>query len=338
MKTTATNWRIRKIVTDLQAGDIVPRPYFQRRLVWSLKDKYRFIETILKDFPFPEIYVADGAIDLGTAAGTYLVVDGQQRITTIFDYFSGELPGSDKYRIPPYSGLTDDQKKLFLSYDVAVRDLGDVAENELKETFQRINATNYALNDMEVNNALYEGEYKTFCENFALLDFFERHRFFRPMQLRRMGDVKYTASIVTTMLHGYYNRDDALGEYLDRYNEEFPFGEEMRSRIQQVIDFIENMSLDLKSRAWKQADFFTLFVELDRLLNQEDRPLAPRMAAETLERFYFEVDRNNEQEEVERDMDVERYARAVLQAANDRINRVRRGEVIRKLLVEDDES
>jgi uncharacterized protein with ParB-like and HNH nuclease domain len=68
--------------------------------VWTNKDKVRFLETVLNEYPFPEIYIAAGDVDLETGKGTELLVDGQQRITTLYQYFNG----SDELRgLCPYS-------------------------------------------------------------------------------------------------------------------------------------------------------------------------------------------------------------------------------------------
>ena len=89
IKTAPTSLKIRQLITDIQNEALVPRPEFQRRLVWSMNDKNNFIDTILSGYPFPEIYIADGEVNLETGKGTQLLVDGQQRITTISEYFSG---------------------------------------------------------------------------------------------------------------------------------------------------------------------------------------------------------------------------------------------------------
>ena len=81
MKTSATNKRIRELITGIRNKTMIPRPEFQRRLVWTTKDKRRFLDSVLRGFPFPEIYTAAGAIDPDTGDGTELLVDGQQRVT-----------------------------------------------------------------------------------------------------------------------------------------------------------------------------------------------------------------------------------------------------------------
>src|SRR4051794_25326705 len=141
-------------MTALNSGSLIPRPYFQRRLVWTARHKQLFIKTVLEGYPFPEIFLCDGDIDLNTGEGKQLVVDGQQRITTLHQYFTA----SDDLRlgdVPAYLDLSDPEKQRFLDYDVVVRDLGRLSDEEILEVFNRMNSTNYGLNAMEVNNARF---------------------------------------------------------------------------------------------------------------------------------------------------------------------------------------
>jgi uncharacterized protein with ParB-like and HNH nuclease domain len=62
---------------------LCPRPEFQRRLVWNNKDRVAFIETVVLGYPFPEIYVAAGDVNVESGEANEMLVDGQQRITTL---------------------------------------------------------------------------------------------------------------------------------------------------------------------------------------------------------------------------------------------------------------
>ena len=124
--------------------------------------------------------------------------------------------------VPPYASLSTAEQTQFLNYIVAVRDLGTVTMEEIKEIFSRINSTDYALKRMEKLNALFSGEYKTFCENLSTDPFFDRHNVFTFTDWRRMNDVTFCVILVTTLLSTYYNRDELNAEYLKRYNDEFP--------------------------------------------------------------------------------------------------------------------
>lgn len=179
MRTSPTSLKVRQLITLTRDEKLVPRPEFQRRLVWTTEDKIRFMDTILKSMPFPEIYVANGPVDVNTGEGQQLLVDGQQRVTTICNYFNGD-PRTYGTSLPSYASLDEDRKKAFLDYDVTVRDLGSITTEQIVEVFRRINSTKYALNEIEINNAVYTGALMTLASGFAEHDFFERHRVFRP--------------------------------------------------------------------------------------------------------------------------------------------------------------
>ncbi|MFN9951774.1 MAG: DUF262 domain-containing protein, partial [bacterium] len=105
MQTSGTNRRLRLLISAIKDGTLIPRPDFQRRLVWTNKHKEEFIKTVLGQFPFPEIYIAAGDVDTDTGKGTELLVDGQQRLTTLLQYFSGS-PDLRLGTLCPYSALS----------------------------------------------------------------------------------------------------------------------------------------------------------------------------------------------------------------------------------------
>jgi hypothetical protein len=328
MKTSATNKKVRELIQLVKENKLIPRPEFQRRLVWSREDKNLFLESVLRGYPFPEIYFADGDVDLETGEGTQLLVDGLQRVSTLIQYFDGDVD-LRLLTVLPYRQLDEVDKRNFLQYDVAVRDLGALTREEVIEVFKRLNATKYSLLEIEVNNALYAGKLKQFCEEVASNEFFERHATFRASDLKRMGDLRYALTIVGTMIQGYFNRDDAFEELLSRYNDDFPVRDEISKRLYATFSFIDECGLDPKSRAWKKADLLTLIIELDRAINLDNIDLSPSKSVERLERFYKSAD-----EAVMGGAPLHStYHKAALQASNDRMNRVRRGFIVRGVML-----
>jgi hypothetical protein len=328
MKTTATNRKVRELLTHLREGKLIPRPDFQRRLVWNNKDKSSFLETVLLNYPFPEVYVAAGDVNVETGEGTELLVDGQQRLTTLLQYFSAS-PDLVLYgAVQPYASLTREQKEAFLQYDVVVRDLGLVEIDVLRNVFRRINATRYALNAMEIHNSRFEGEFKVFGEDFAQQPFFETHRVFSASEIRRMQDCRFALIVAATALSTYFNRDDELEEYLRRYNDEFPMAAELKRELDAVLDFIDQMGFPPTSRLWKKADLFTAIIELHAGIFKRHEDLFAPAVAHSLAEFYSQVDDPSLHGGPESDSS--RYYRAALQASNDRGSRVTRGEIVRR--------
>lgn len=328
MKTASNNKKIREIITLVKEGKVIPRPEFQRRLVWSREDKNHFIDTILRGFPFPEIYLADGDINLETGEGTQLLVDGLQRVNTMFQYFTGDKE-LKLLNVPSYDELGKEEKQQFLQYDVAVRDLGTVSKEQIIEVFKRLNATKYSLLDIEISNAVYAGELKKASETFASNYFFEKHNVFNAADYKRMGDLRYCLTIIATYLVGYFNRDEVFEELLDRYNDDFPLKEEINARLQRVMDFVEECGFDSKSRIWRKADLYSFFIELDSALNIQGIKLQPGDVLANLEGFFERI--NSQAGDLKFAQNV--YYKAALQATNDRLNRVRRGLIINQLLL-----
>ena len=60
-------------------------PDFQRGLVWKTKQKSELIESILMGIPLPLIYVKEDE------KGVYLIVDGKQRLSTLFSFINNEF-------------------------------------------------------------------------------------------------------------------------------------------------------------------------------------------------------------------------------------------------------
>lgn len=333
MKTAATNKKVRELIQLVKENKLIPRPEFQRRLVWSREDKDLFLDSVLRGYPFPEIYFADGDVDLETGEGTQLLVDGLQRVSTLIQYFDGDVD-LRLLTVPPYRQLDESGKRSFLQYDVAVRDLGSLTREEVIEVFKRLNATKYSLLEIEVNNALYAGALKQFCEEVAANEFFEKHATFRASDFKRMGDLRYALTVVGTMIQGYFNRDDAFEELLSRYNDDFPERSEIAKRLYSTFSFIDECGLDPKSRVWKKGDLLTLIIELDHAINLDNVTLSPSESVERLEHFY----RSTDEAGLGGGSLYSIYYKAALQASNDRINRMRRGFIIRGVLLGEQES
>ncbi|CAA7619146.1 conserved hypothetical protein [Magnetospirillum sp. LM-5] len=141
--------RSREIVdlySAMRNARLILTPYFQRNLVWRDAHKRDFIDTILKGYPFPQIFLARGPIDLETMEAYQCVVDGQQRLNTIREFIEGKLDVDGKQ----FSDLTPKEKEGFLKYEIAVIDFDlDAGDPRLKEIFHRLNRTYYSLSAIE---------------------------------------------------------------------------------------------------------------------------------------------------------------------------------------------
>ncbi len=210
--------------------------------------------------------------------------------------------------------------------------------DEIKEIFKKINATSYSLNAMEIHNSRFGGELKVFAELISQHSFFEKHRTFSANEIRRMQDVTFALTFIITIMSTYFTREDQLEKFLSTYNDEFDMKEEVNQEIQEIIDFVEKCNFEPNSRAWKRSDLFTLLVELDRAIVKNRLNLHPERVREKLEDFYSKVDSyaNFSKNGIDgsESSDVREYYKAAIQGTNDRSSRIKRGEIIQRILSE----
>lgn len=107
------------LVNEIKSKRLIMSPYFQRNLVWREIHKVDFIKTILLNYPFPQIFIARGGIDLENMSATSCIVDGQQRMNSIVDYVNDKFKVDRKY----FSEISDADKREFLKYQVPIIDL-----------------------------------------------------------------------------------------------------------------------------------------------------------------------------------------------------------------------
>lgn len=269
------------------SGSLITGPDFQRKeLVWKKQHKYAFIETILLNFPFPEVYIASTDLDLNELKTKEVVVDGQQRLTTIVDYIQGRNDFSTQKSITQFDNLEEQEKRDFLNYLITVKDLKDLGQDNIKEVFKRINSTNYSLNSNEVLNAEYGGgEFAIFCKMLAdknynptinetgivinphvrlfINTFFEKYGVFSDNDIKRMFDSQYIMLICSTLLDGqYFGRSSKINDYLERYNAEFKIYEELLNKIYYALNLIDQFGFSEKSYWFNKANLFTLIIEI----------------------------------------------------------------------------
>ena len=265
----------RKIIDlygEISSGVTKLQPDFQRKFVWNDKHKEAFLETILCKYPFPEIYIADGNINVESKTTEKWVVDGQQRLATLMEYIDGQNIKLSK--IPKFENLTEEEKKEFLSYSVVVRDLGNINLEIIKEIFRRINSVNYALNSMEIKNALYDGEYietgKEILKN--NIEFFEKFDIFSTNETLRMRDLEFIITLMSTIENnGYFASTKENENFIEMYNENYQNKGKIEEIFNLTLTFIKNLDLGPYSIWQKKSNIFTLIIEIASII-QEKKP------------------------------------------------------------------
>ncbi|WP_134723923.1 DUF262 domain-containing protein [Pseudomonas viridiflava] len=140
-------------------------PAYQRKSVWSDEKKAFLIDSILKNFPIPPIFLHQ-KIDERTGKTTFDVVDGKQRLTSLTMFISNELAvtseskGSEELAgllFKDIEGTLSNYKKEFWRYRIPIELIDSEDANLIDEIFDRLNRNGEKLNGQELRKAKYYG-------------------------------------------------------------------------------------------------------------------------------------------------------------------------------------
>lgn len=142
-------------------------PYFQRFSVWRDADREEFIDTIMNGYPIPSIFICEGDMDLVTLQNTYYVLDGRQRLESIFMFISNEFT----YEGRKFENFNDEEKKRLLNFSIPIIQVyldktnEDSFKQNIIEIFKRLNKNSYNLNKIEKQTSQYsEYEFIKICK------------------------------------------------------------------------------------------------------------------------------------------------------------------------------
>lgn len=243
-------------------GELELSPYFQRRKVWSPQARSFLIDTILCGFPVPAIQIRQ-KIDVDKQTTVREVVDGQQRLTAVFDFLNAEmriLPSqSEEYGGRRYVDLPDDAKNHFLDYEIPVAMLSGASEADVLSVFARLNSYTITLNAQEKLNAKYFGLFKQTA--YALgsdhNEFWLKHNILTRQQILRMAEAELASELLVAMLRGLTDRRTQMDATYKAFDEQFPERDVMVDRFRALIDSIEHTVGDVLSEtAFRRRPLF----------------------------------------------------------------------------------
>lgn len=289
------------LVKDVRDGRLIPDAYFQRNLVWRDVHKRDFIETILKGLPFPQMFFSRGKIDVESMQTTKCIVDGQQRTNAILEFVDNkfELNGRS------FKAFTEQEKTDFVKYEIAIVEL-DLENDDplIKEVFARVNRTSNSLTTIEKLTSEYASTEYMFTARLLsgdiefpgasdeeadwrvdpnipqelyvwakksgaisiFSDEFIRLGVFGEREISRMVHVMYVLNIMSTIISGFFNRNEKTMELLNDYSQAFP-------KKDWVVDIFIKAGIMLnelniqKDSYWKaKANFFSLSVALSNTI------------------------------------------------------------------------
>lgn len=202
-----------------KSGRIIIDPEWQRNYVWDLSRASKLIESFLLDIPVPVVYFAK------TKAGKYEVIDGLQRLTSVFNFFD------NKYRLQRLDLLNEYKGKHFQDLPTEIQnkledsilrsfELSDSSGDIHFVVFERLNTGGIKLNDMEIRNCLYRGSLNSLIKSLAKNEHFRKainQKCFDKRMQDRALILRFLAFYERTHIKCTHGLKKFLNEFLDTY-------------------------------------------------------------------------------------------------------------------------
>lgn len=252
-------------------------PEYQRGQVWTLAQKKRLVDSVLRGYPIPLFYLHHISKEVaGHKREDFEIIDGQQRITALYEYREGNFklfdPGADaeEAQFPafiqeqpcPWAGkrfeeLTPQLQQQMLSTKLATVLIETGVSNEARDLFIRLQA-GMPLNSQEKRDA-WPGNFTEYVLKVAgkpELPKYPGHDFFKNVmkaKQRNRGEFRQLAAQIVML----YQTRRETGRFCDINRE--------------AIDVFYYKNLDFDSNGLEAKRFSQILDTLTRLLGDGKR-------------------------------------------------------------------
>jgi hypothetical protein len=176
IRITTKSFTLREVVDQIKEEEIDLAPDFQRDFVWKQRQRTRLVESVLLGIPLPAFYFNQDR------DGTYQVVDGVQRLTTIRLFMAGDhtLDSADLEYLREldgrkYSDLEPALQRRIRATQIVVHVIEPQTPDEIKyDIFGRVNTLGEPLSAQEIRHAMSKGRSRQFLYDLVHMESFDK--------------------------------------------------------------------------------------------------------------------------------------------------------------------
>ena len=176
VKTQTIEYDLETMVKKIDKKVIKLSPDYQRNHRWDQETSSRLIESLILNIPVPFIYISqdiDVDEEVGEDVSRYSVIDGQQRLTALYDFFHNKFSLSELEVLEQLNGSFYSDLPPFLIRRLEERSIkclriDSTLDQQVKyDIFERLNSGAVKLEPQELRNATCRGPFKQLIKELA---------------------------------------------------------------------------------------------------------------------------------------------------------------------------
>ena len=283
---TTLNWTVKNLKSMYDEKETLSfnHPIQRQSAQWDNEQQSLLIHSMLANFPVPAVYVhKTESIEVdakGKHSYTYSVLDGKQRMTTVFSFINGEYALSEDipdveiedvtYEIAGkyFEDLDEDVQQEILRFRFNIQAFEDVTDEMIEDIFFRLNNST-PLTKSQKARPLMGVENSIFINDILAGRFFTEKCTFSKMQLKRSDDMCTLLQGMMLLDNKYRDYDfssisaDEVMNYSQYIKNNYP--DECKDRLKRIIGFLNNVFY-MKDKNLKKVNIPILFLIADKAL------------------------------------------------------------------------
>lgn len=182
VKTQNVEYDLETLIKRIDQKTIKLDPDYQRRHRWSPETSSRLIESLILNIPIPVIFISqDVDVDEeATDSARYTVIDGQQRLTAVYEFMKNKLALDGLETLSELNGAYYKDLPPFLTRRLEERTIkclriDSTVDAQVKfDIFERLNTGSIKLESQELRNVTARGPFNDVLKNLAKGTFFRK--------------------------------------------------------------------------------------------------------------------------------------------------------------------
>lgn len=239
VRVTKKDFSIYELYRKYKKKQLILEVNFQRNTVWESKQKCELIESILMGLPLPIFYFKQ------QNNSTYVVVDGKQRLSTLFEFLNNDftlkslkilkfLNGKKFKDLTDELGIYQSQLEDYQVYSHVI--LPPTPDKILFDIFDRVNRGGTKLNKQEIRNALYHGRGLNMITAVTKSEEFER-----ATRIEHKKDSRMKGSYLVTRFLAFYLLFNGL---LDKEGKQYEYTGDLDDLIEVTLTKLNQTLLE----------------------------------------------------------------------------------------------